>query len=183
MTSFSPAFMTRILGSLLLVAALAAGRLSAADALESAKGRPTLFLIGDSTVKNGTAGNGAGGLWGWGHPIADHFDPAKIKVENRALGGRSSRSFFAEGLWEKVLADMQSGDFVIIQFGHNDGGNPLTDTKARGSIKGTGEETQEATLPSGRKETVHSFGWYLRRYITDTKAKGATPIVCSLKQK
>ena len=140
---------------------------------------PTLYIIGDSTVKNGS-GKGADGLWGWGDPIAAYFDPAKIKVVNRALGGRSSRTYFTEGLWAKVLADMKAGDFVLMQFGHNDGG-PLTGGRGRASLKGNGEETQELTDDkTGKKETVHTYGWYLRRFIADTKAKGATPVVCSL---
>src|SRR3989442_10856467 len=66
----------------------------------------TLFIIGDSTVKNGTKGQ-----VGWGDPIADDFDKSKIRVVNRALGGRSSRTYLTEGLWDKVLADVQPGDF------------------------------------------------------------------------
>lgn len=139
---------------------------------------PTLFLVGDSTVKNGS-GAGEGGLWGWGAPIAASFDATKIRVENRALGGRSSRSFLTEGLWEKVLAEMKAGDFVMMQFGHNDGGS-LTAGRARASLKGNGDETVSVVIEaSGQREVVHSYGWYLRKYIADAKAKGATPIVLS----
>lgn len=140
---------------------------------------PTLFLIGDSTVKNGS-GDGANKQWGWGEPIVAFFDPAKITVLNRARGGRSSRTYQTEGLWEQVLSAMKPGDFVLIQFGHNDGGAINDDSRARGSIKGTGEETQEIyNLLTKKHEVVHSFGWYLRKYIADAKAKGATPILCS----
>src|SRR5580765_5221016 len=59
---------------------------------------PTLFLVGDSTVRNGHA-DGAGGQWGWGEPLVDYFDPAKINVDNRAIGGRSSRSYIMENQW------------------------------------------------------------------------------------
>src|SRR6185503_7303801 len=96
---------------------------------------PTLFVIGDST-----ANNNANGARGWGDPFVGYFDPAKINVLNRARAGRSSRTFFAEGLWEKVLQEMKPGDFVLIEFGHNDGG-PLDTGRARGSLFGTGEET------------------------------------------
>src|SRR5436309_10537202 len=82
---------------------------------------PTLWLVGDSTVRNGS-GNGGNGMWGWGDRVAKYFDPAKIDVVNRSRGGRSSRTFITEGLWDKVLADARPGDFVIIQLGHNDGG-------------------------------------------------------------
>jgi rhamnogalacturonan acetylesterase len=137
--------------------------------------KPTLFIIGDSTVRNRTRGQ-----LGWGDPIADLFDRTKINVTNRALGGRSSRSFLTEGLWGKVLAEIKPGDFVLIQFGHNDGG-PLDDQKARASLKGTGDESRVVTNKvSGKVETVHTYGWYMRKYIADTKARGATPIVLSL---
>ena len=140
---------------------------------------PTVFLIGDSTVRNGS-GAGADGLWGWGEPFASSFDAAKIRVVNRALGGRSSRTFLTEGRWDAVLAELKRGDFVIMQFGHNDGG-PLDDTaRARGSLKGTGDETREIDNPiTHRHEVVHTYGWYLRRFIADAREKGATPIVCS----
>lgn len=145
-----------------------------AEKIEPAE-KPTLFLIGDSTVKNGTRGQ-----VGWGTAIADLFDPARIRVENRALGGRSSRSYLREGLWEKVRTQLKPGDFVIMQFGHNDNG-PLAEGKARASIKGNGDEAREVRVKeTGAAETVRSYGWYLRRYIADTKAAGATPIVCSL---
>jgi lysophospholipase L1-like esterase len=140
---------------------------------------PTLFLIGDSTVRNG-AGDGANKQWGWGEPIAAYFDPAKITVLNRARGGRSSRTFLTEGLWDQVLSAMKPGDFVLIQFGHNDGG-PINDaSRARGTIKGVGEEAEEIdNLLTKKHEVVHSYGWYLRKYISDVRAKGATPVICS----
>ncbi len=139
---------------------------------------PTLWLIGDSTVNNGS-GRGDGGLWGWGAPLAGHFDGAKIAVVNRARGGRSSRTFFTEGLWAKVEAELKPGDFVLMQFGHNDGG-PLDGPKGRASLKGNGNETKEVAIAGGdEKEVVHTYGWYLRKYVADTKTKGATPIVLS----
>ena len=140
---------------------------------------PTLFLIGDSTVKCGQD-KGDGGQWGWGHFIREMFDLTKINVQNRALGGRSSRTYQTEGLWDKVLADMKPGDFVMMQLGHNDGG-PLNTGRARASLKGNGEETQEVVVEAtGNNEVVHTYGWYMRKYCSDAKAKGATPIVLSL---
>jgi len=140
---------------------------------------PTLFLIGDSTVRNGH-GDGANGQWGWGEPLVDLFDTSKINVVNRAIGGLSSRTYLTQGHWDIVLKMIKPGDFVIMQFGHNDGG-PLDDlARARGSLKGTGDETREVDNPITRQhEVVHTYGWYLRRFIADTRAKGATPIVCS----
>ncbi len=115
---------------------------------------PTLFVVGDST-----ANNNANGGQGWGDPFISYFDPAKINVLNRARGGRSSRTFQTEGLWDKVLAEMKPGDFVLIQFGHNDG-SPVNEDRARGSLPGIGEETQEIeSINTKQHEVVHTFGW------------------------
>lgn len=140
---------------------------------------PTLFLIGDSTVRNGR-GDGANGQWGWGEPLVDYFDPAKINVVNRALGGRSSRTYLTQGHWDLVKAMVRRGDFVMMQFGHNDSG-ALDDTaRARGVLPGTGDETREIDNPITKQhEVVHTFGWYLKKFIAETQAAGATPIVCS----
>ena len=135
---------------------------------------PSLFLIGDSTVRNGH-GDGATGQWGWGDFVGNYFDREKINVVNRAIGGTSSRTYYT-GQWPRVLAMVRKGDFVMLQFGHNDNGSPAT---GRTSIKGIGDETLEVTT-NNQHEVVFTFGGYLRKYIADTRAKGATPIVCSL---
>src|ERR1700750_2737318 len=103
---------------------------------------PTLYLVGDSTVRNGH-GDGANGQWGWGEPLVDYFDPAKINVVNRAIGGMSSRPFIHEGHWEEYLAMMKRGDIMLLQFGHNDGGALDDPARARATIPGTGDETKE----------------------------------------
>ena len=140
--------------------------------------KPTLYIIGDSTVRNGR-GDGRDGLWGWGDYLAGHFDTTRIRVVNRALGGRSSRTFQTEGRWDRILEGLKPGDFVMMQFGHNDGGS-LNTGRARGSLRGTGEETEEVIMERDSSlETVHSYGWYMRKYITDTRKAGATPIVLS----
>ncbi|HVG13909.1 MAG TPA: rhamnogalacturonan acetylesterase, partial [Chitinophagaceae bacterium] len=112
---------------------------------------------------------------------SQYFDTTKISVQNHALGGRSSRTFITEGRWEKILLNLKKGDYVMMQFGHNDAG-ALDDTaRARGTIKGIGEEMQEIYNPiMKKKEVVYSYGWYMRKYVRDTKAKGAIPIICSL---
>lgn len=140
--------------------------------------QPTLYIIGDSTVKHGS-GKGNDGLWGWGDLIGKYFDTSEINVENHARGGRSSRTFRTEGLWDQVLANLQPGDFVLMQFGHNDGGS-LNTGRARGSLKGNGDETKKVMMEATSKpEVVHTYGWYIRQYIKDTKAKGAIPVVVS----
>lgn len=143
------------------------------------KPKPTLYIIGDSTVKNGS-GKGSDGQWGWGSLIHEYFDTTQIHIENHAIGGRSSRTFLTEGRWERILKNLKKGDFVMMQFGHNDGGAINDTTRARGTIKGTGEETQEIdNLLTKKHEIVHSYGWYMRRYINETNEKGATAIVFS----
>src|SRR5882672_3529408 len=137
---------------------------------------PTLFIIGDSTVNNSTKGQ-----MGWGTPIAAFFNRSKINIENRARGGRSSRTYLTEGLWDRVLAEIKRGDLVLMQFGHNDGGAINDDSRARGSLRGTGEQTEEIdNLLTKKHEIVRTFGWYMRKFIADAKARGATPIVVSL---
>jgi lysophospholipase L1-like esterase len=137
---------------------------------------PTIFVVGDST-----ANNHANGALGWGDPFIGYFDANKINVLNRARGGRSSRTFITEGLWDKVLAELKRGDYVLLQFGHNDAGAINDATRARGSLPGIGEETQEIDNQlTNQHEIVRTFGWYMRKMIAETKARGATPIVLSL---
>jgi rhamnogalacturonan acetylesterase len=143
------------------------------------KNKPVIWLIGDSTVKNGS-GKGSGGLWGWGDFLYQQFDTSGISIRNCALGGRSSRTYITEGLWDKVLAKVKPGDYIIMQFGHNDGGAVNDSSRARGTIRGTGDETEEIdNIITKKHEIVHSYGWYMRKYIEDTRTKDAIPIVCS----
>lgn len=145
---------------------------------------PSVILIGDSTVRNGRddgQGKGPAGQWGWGNPIAAYFDPAKVNLVNRAVGGLSSRTYLTSGHWERTLAFVKPGDYVLMQFGHNDAAALNDDKRARGTIRGTGNESEEIdNILTRQHETVHSYGWYLRKFILDTRAKGATPIVVSL---
>ncbi|WP_295664036.1 rhamnogalacturonan acetylesterase [uncultured Mucilaginibacter sp.] len=137
------------------------------------KEKPTLWLIGDSTVRNGTYDRGDSGLWGWGHFLHEMFDTTRISIQNKAFGGTSSHTFVTGGFWEKVRPNIRKGDYVLIQFGHNDG-TALT-------LRGNGDDSAEVTNPKTQKtEMVHSFGWNIRRYIRETKAMGGTPIVLSL---
>lgn len=142
--------------------------------------KPVLYVIGDSTVRNGD-GTGKGSLWGWGSFVAERTDTTKLGVQNHAIGGRSSRTFQTEGRWDKVLQTLKKGDYVIMQFGHNDA-SPLDDTaRARGVLRGIGEKDTLIYNPIRKmQETVYSYGWYMRKFVRDTKAKGAIPIICSL---
>ena len=137
---------------------------------------PTFHIVGDSTVKSGSVN----GMVGWGERIKPFFDTDKINVINHAIGGRSARTYFTEGRWQKVADVIKPGDFVIVQFGHNDQGrigDPAN--KGRADGEGIGDETVEDAKPDGTKELVHTFGWYMAKFVTDAKAKGATVILCS----
>jgi lysophospholipase L1-like esterase len=141
---------------------------------------PSIFLVGDSTVRNGR-GDGANNQMGWGEPFVDYFDTKKVNVVNRAIGGRSSRTYITEGHWAETLKLIKPGDVVLFQFGHNDSGSLDDAARARGTINGVGDEIKEVFNPITQKqEVVHTFGWYMSRYVEETKAKGATPIICSL---
>jgi lysophospholipase L1-like esterase len=137
---------------------------------------PTLWIIGDSTVRNGTLGDGSNmAQWGWGAPIVAYFDLDKINVVNRAFGGTSSRSFYTGFFWQNLRPQIKKGDFVLLQFGANDNGGAA----GNGALKGIGTET-ESIERAGKTETVHTFGWYLQQFAKETREQGGVPIICSL---
>lgn len=143
-------------------------------------GRPVLFLVGNSTMRTGTKGNGDNGQWGWGFYAHHFFDENKISVENHALGGTSSRTFYRK-LWPEVKKGIRQGDYVIIELGHNDNG-PFDSGRARASIRGISHDDSLCVTikETGEQETVYSYGEYLRRFIQESKALGAHPILLSL---
>ncbi|MEY8761408.1 rhamnogalacturonan acetylesterase [Chryseobacterium tongliaoense] len=116
--------------------------------------KPTLFLIGDSTMAN-KENPDKNPEHGWGQ-VLPQFLTTGIEVQNHAMNGRSSKSFRTEGRWDKVEKQLKKGDFVIIQFGHND-------QKVKDSTKFTNPFTQ--------------YRANLERYVNETRAKGATPIL------
>ena len=118
--------------------------------------KTTLYLIGDSTMadKKDPDENPEKG-WGQMLPLALND---KIIVDNRAMNGRSSKSFRTEGRWKQILDSLKSGDFVFIQFGHND-------QKEKDSTRYTNPYTQ--------------YRYNLERYVKETREKGATPILFS----
>lgn len=115
----------------------------------------TIFMIGDSTMANKSIKNGNKER-GWGMALQCYFDDG-IKVDNHAVNGRSSKSFINEGRWQKVLDKIRPGDYVFIQFGHNDE-KPKAD---RHTDPGT------------------TFDENLRKFVRETRAKGATPVLFS----
>ena len=162
-------------GGLPVIRLLAFGFTALLLGMATAADKPTLFLVGDSTVKVGTKGQ-----QGWGEQVHKLFDLEKITVENHAIGGRSSRTFQTEGRWDKILAKAKLGDFVLVQMGHNDGGKPDDPMRPRGSLPGIGEDTLEIIHPTTKeKEVVHTYGWYLRKYVNDAKEKKMTIVLVS----
>jgi lysophospholipase L1-like esterase len=113
-----------------------------------------IFMIGDSTMADKDPK--AEPERGWGQMLQSFFNDA-VKVSNHAVNGRSSKSFMDEGRWQVVLDSLQSGDYVIIQFGHND---------------------QKPDL--ARHTDPHStYKSNLEKYINETRAKGAFPVLCT----
>lgn len=139
--------------------------------------KPTVYFTGDSTVKNVDSEDD--GMWGWASQASTVFDESKINLVNAARAGRSTRSFIREGLWEKVYNSLQPGDFVTIEFGHNDI-CPIADKKGRGVIASAQDTMHVYHMENDTYALVYSFGWYLKKMIDDTREKGATPILVSL---
>jgi rhamnogalacturonan acetylesterase len=139
----------------------------------------SIFIIGDSTAAYHVdrMNEGYTEAQGWGVFFYAFFDPDKVNVVNLSRGGRSTRTYLTEGLWDKAVAQFKPGDVVLLQLGQNDV-FALNDQIARGTIPGIGDESQEIhNIAARRHEIVHTFGWYLRKFVRDTKATGAQPIV------
>jgi lysophospholipase L1-like esterase len=140
---------------------------------------PTVFVVGDSTASNGKD-------LGWGSHLGDYFDLTRVNVANRAIAGRSSRSYMDEGHWDSTLAEIKAGDYVLLQWGQNDGSDlgGAGSKNARGDLRGDGDATQDVMQAVGPKagqvETIHTYGWYNRKYVADILAKGATPMFLSM---
>ncbi len=145
---------------------------------------PVLFLVGNSTMRTGTLGNGNNGQWGWGFYAHEYYDENKITVENHALGGTSPRTFYTM-LWQPLLEAVKKGDYVFLELGHNDNG-PIDSIRARSSYRPDGKlEVKEDSISiynkvTRKQETVYTFGGYMRRFINEIRAKGATPILFTL---
>jgi lysophospholipase L1-like esterase len=114
----------------------------------------TIYLAGDSTMapKEATARPETG----WGERLQPYFDSTQVRIDNRARNGRSSKSFIAEGLWKRLIDDVQPGDYVFIQFGHND------ESPSKGPERYT---------------TPAEFRANLMRMVSDVRAKHANPVL------
>ncbi len=113
----------------------------------------TIFMVGDSTMANKdlTGGNPERG---WGHVLPGFFSE-EVRIDNHAVNGRSTKSFIDEGRWDKVIAEVRKGDYVFIQFGHND----------------------EKDDPARHTEPGGSFNANLKRFVAETRAKGGIPVL------
>lgn len=116
--------------------------------------RPTVFLIGDSTMADKPQPE-RNPYRGWGQMLHEFLDDG-VMVRNFAVNGRSTKSFIDEGRWEAVRAQLRPGDYVIIQFGHND------------------EKKQDSTRYT---DPATTFRENLARFVRDTRDRGATPIL------
>lgn len=147
---------------------------------------PVIFLVGNSTMRTGTRGNGDNGQWGWGYAEHKYYDENKVTVENHALGGTSPRTFYKNpSLWKTTLSGVRKGDFVFLELGHNDNG-PIDTIRARSSYRPGGRLSilADSTIIFNKMthsmDTVYTFGEYMRRFITETRAKGAIPVLFTL---
>ncbi|CAG8267219.1 unnamed protein product [Penicillium salamii] len=132
----------------------------------------TIYMAGDSTMaKNG----GGSGTQGWGEYVSPY---TSLTVSNKAIGGRSARSYTREGRFDAIADVVQSGDWVVIEFGHNDGGSLSSSDNGRTDCPGTGSETCSTTY-DGVAETVLTFGAYVEAATKKYKAKGANVIISS----
>ena len=113
----------------------------------------TVYMIGDSTMANKSldAGNQERG---WGHVLGGYFTE-DVRVENHAVNGRSSKSFIDEGRWDAVVNKIRPGDYVFIQFGHND----------------------EKADPKRHTDPGTTFDENLRKFVRETRAKGGIPVL------
>ncbi|TDZ29906.1 Rhamnogalacturonan acetylesterase [Colletotrichum sidae] len=143
--------------------------------VEKRQSVPTIWLCGDSTTAEGGGGSGT---QGWGPYLQYSFDKSKAKVDNRAIGGRSARSYSREGRFDTVAGLVQSGDWVVIEFGHNDGGSLSSSDNGRTDCFGDGDQTCKTTY-NGVAETVLTFPAYITNAAKKFNEKGAKVIVAA----
>jgi lysophospholipase L1-like esterase len=123
------------------------------SSLSFAQTPATIFLAGDSTMAPKLVERRP--ETGWGEKLQEHFKDGKVVVDNRALNGRSTKSFIAEGKWTALIDAVKKGDFVFIQFGHND------------QAKDKGE----------RYTPPDDFNRNLVKFVDEVRSKGANPVL------
>ena len=136
-------------------------------------GKIAVFLAGDSTVKDYSAGainnSGANRVEGsWGEFLGNLLDSGKYAVMDYAEGGRSSKTFLDDGFLDKITNQMYAGDYLFIQFGHNDCAYTYADRYVP-----IGTPDANGVYPT----TEGTYKYYLQKYIDAAKDKGATPVL------
>ncbi len=114
-----------------------------------------IHMIGDSTMATKSHPK-TNPEFGWGQVLQDYFDANQVVVQNHALNGRSSKSFIGEGHWDRVTTTLQPGDYVFIQFGHND---------------------QKDKSPDRYTNPFTGYRANLIKYAKESRSKGATPVL------
>ncbi|KAG9253486.1 rhamnogalacturonan acetylesterase [Emericellopsis atlantica] len=131
----------------------------------------TAYFCGDSTMA--ARGANDGDTDGWGAYIGKYLT---IPAVNKAIGGRSARSYYNEGRFQEVANLVQPGDIVVIEFGHNDGGSPESNDNGRSDCPGAGTET---CISDKTGETVYTFVFYVIQASRLFLSKGATVVLSS----
>lgn len=130
---------------------------------------PTIYTCGDSTMAKGGAANGE--TDGWGEYLGNY---TTATVVNKAIAGRSARSYWEEGRFSAVADLVVDGDIVIIEFGHNDGGSPESSDNGRSDCPGDGTET---CTSDDDGSTVYTFVYYVVQAAKMMIEKGATVVL------
>ncbi|KAK3367254.1 carbohydrate esterase family 12 protein [Lasiosphaeria ovina] len=160
---FQPAIFTAALAAVGVEARPKDGELSR-------RASPTIYLAGDSTMAKT-----ASPLMGWGEYLGKYVT---VPVVNKAISGRSARSYWNEGRFTEIEKLVAAGDVVVIEFGHNDGGSPNSASdNGRSDCPGT---ALDVTCKSGKTgETVYTFAYYVEDAARRFVAKGARVVVSS----
>jgi len=153
-------FISAVAAMLMGTAGLRAAPPVEQGAAEAEGDKPSIFVCGDSTAKNNNNDRQGRKMAGWGTPIADFFDPAKVTVKNVGHAGQSSLTYY-NGDWPAVLPQIKKGDYVLLVFGINDGT----------TLNGTGPETRPGRGAAAAVQ--HTYGWYMAKMATDAREKGA----------
>ncbi|KAK0208760.1 rhamnogalacturonan acetylesterase [Desarmillaria ectypa] len=133
----------------------------------------TVYIAGDSTMAKGGGGSGTDG---WGQYLGQYLS---VTVVNKAIAGRSARSYTDEGRFDTLIGTVSSGDYVVIEFGHNDGSSGTVDNGRQDAYGDNYDTTATVTNSAGKSIVIHTFPYYIQNAVTALRAKGAIPIVSS----
>jgi len=131
----------------------------------------TVYMAGDSTM---AAGGGGTGTDGWAQYLGQYLT---LPIVNDAVAGRSARSYTDEGRFTTLYNTVKAGDFVIIEFGHNDGTS--SPDNGRSDAVGDGYDTTAVVVDNGVSVVIHTYNYYIQNAIGNLTQRGAIPIVSS----